>query len=113
MHPQVTAHEIRIRICTEDKFHEYACRIARLIDWRGLLIEKHDGYRWMIGTSNDWWLDYGDVTSEIVIAYRYGSIEFMRSLFTVIVALLHLEHLNKGDLTGDECQDISPGFNMD
>lgn len=72
-------------------------RLAKIIDWEGKLIEKTSGYRWMIGTSNDWWLDRGEQENEFIIAYRYGDPAKMEKLRKVIVYILGLAEYNQID----------------
>lgn len=109
--PRVTSTEIRffVRVAsstaTKD-LQEILARIARIIDWTGQFTEKDSGYKYMIGTSNDWWMDIEEriqwgrikiddttfVVAEIVVAHRYGNFKFMEGLRNTFLRLLSVEY---------------------
>ena len=92
----VTSNEITINIPPNGNFRDFAERIARIIDWDGRLTVKNSGFHFMIGISNDWWLDdRGFKPAQIIVSYRYGNKDFMAKLREVIIKLLNIEHLNQ------------------
>jgi len=73
---------------------DIAERVARIIDWQGLLIEKDHGYRWNIGSSNDWWMDKGDHPDEFKVVHRYLSDADLGWVRVAIIRALRLEQFN-------------------
>lgn len=61
-------------------------RIAMMVVGTTEFYEQTDGYRWMLGTTNDWWMDRRRAGA-FLLAYRYGgggNAEFMLKLRDVI-----------------------------
>lgn len=102
--PRVTATEIRffVPVKNQQELTDYIKRIGRIIDYSGEIYVKCDGYKYMVGTSNDWWIDIEDDSqwsstsvksiklAEITIARRYPDKEFMENLRLVIMKLIRV-----------------------
>jgi len=105
MHPKVTATEIAFNVPSASDFYDYACWVARIIDYAGKLIPKEGGYAFMIGTSNDWWIGYGYKPGEMIVARRYGDKEFMGKLREVLIKVMDLERFNPEEPEADPAAD--------
>ena len=66
-------------------------RIAMFVTGTDHYWESDRGYRWQLGRTNDWKMDFDFETLEIVVAYRYGVREKMSELRDVLVRIMHFE----------------------
>mgnify|MGYP001583051143 CR=1 FL=1 len=56
------------------------------------------GYKWMLGASNDWWMDKDPETGEFILAWRNcggANIVYMQLLYHVILWRLGIVHFNE------------------
>ena len=89
--------EIRLKINPKhtgiEDLEYHVERIAHIVIGTREYCEQMGGYRWMLGTANDWWMDFDEATKELILAYRYGHGRRaeMQALRTAIVWLLGLE----------------------
>ena len=73
-------------------------RICHIIIGYKDFYTKNSGYKWSLGTTNDWWMDKeGD---EFIIIYRNSTAPYfdtskLEALRKVIIWLLHIEDYNK------------------
>lgn len=73
--------------------------VAKMILGTEEFHEQRSGYKWMLGGTNDWWMDKDPETGEFVLAWRYGgngNTAYMQLLYHVILWRLGLEHFNEG-----------------
>ena len=73
-------------------------RIARIIDCSGEAIVNLASQKYLLGSSNDWWLRHGNRPNELVITYRYGlhpeTQKKLSDLRDSIILLLDLDKFN-------------------
>ncbi len=72
--------------------------VAKIILGTEEFHEQRSGYKWMLGGSNDWWMDKDQETGEFVLAWRYcggANTVRMQLLYHVILWRLGFEHFNE------------------
>lgn len=57
--------------------------------------EDYSGSRWVLGTSNNWFVSKDPQIGEFVLDYRYSTEERMNALRAVIIWLLDLQSFNE------------------
>lgn len=88
--------DIRFKVPQHWKEEIVVDRIATLIyGEERVWFKKTSGYKYCLGTSNDWWID--KERDEYLIAYRYSgehNKEKLEALRKVIIWLLNIERYN-------------------
>lgn len=74
--------------------------IARIVQNTEEFLEQSNGsgYKWMLGGSNDWWMDKDLETGEFILAWRGcggGNTVYMQLLYHVILWRLGIWHFNE------------------
>lgn len=72
--------------------------VAQIVQGTRVFFRQKSGYRWMLGRSNDWWMDKDPQTGEFILAWRYGgggNTVHMQLLYHVILQRLLIEHFNE------------------
>ncbi len=74
--------------------------VARIVQNTEEFFEQPSGsgYKWMLGGSNNWWMDKDPETGEFILAWRYcggGNTVFMQLLYHVILGRLGIQHFNE------------------
>ena len=66
------SNEIRFKPSREYSNDTVLTRVANLVLRTDTWFEKDSGYRWTLGTSNNWFMDRDRKKGEFILAYRYG-----------------------------------------
>ncbi len=72
--------------------------VARIVMGKEEFSEQSSGYKWMLGASNDWWMDKDPETGEFILAWRNcggGNTAYMQLLYHVVLWRLGFEHFNE------------------
>lgn len=72
--------------------------VARIVQGTEKFFKQPDGYKWMLGRSNDWWMDKDPQTGEFILIWRSGwggNAIYMQLLYHVILQRLLIEHFNE------------------
>ncbi len=72
--------------------------VARIVMDTEEFSEQLSGYKWMLGGSNDWWMDKDPETGEFILAWRNcggGNTVYMQLLYHVILWRLGFDHFNE------------------
>lgn len=72
-------------------------RVASIIIGNKDIFRKESGYRWQLGSGNDWKMDRDTITGEFIISYRYGHgrKKEMLALRMTIIWLLGFDSFNE------------------
>lgn len=74
--------------------------VARIVQNTEEFFEQPSGggYKWVLGGSNNWWMNKDPETGEFILAWRYcgdGNTVYMQLLYHVILWRLGIVHLNE------------------
>ncbi len=74
-------------------------RVAQIVIDTKRYYAQTSGYQWVLGTTNDWWMNFDATTNEFTLAYRYGHIRQpeMQALRTTLIWLLGFKMFNITD----------------
>lgn len=85
------------RIWQANSFHiRFVERVAKIIYGNDTVNVKEGGYKWMLGTGNDWWMDIDRETGDYILAHRYFMSGIKDSIFKAIILFMGLEELDRG-----------------
>jgi len=73
-------------------------RVEQIVEGSGHVHEKDSGYRWTLGTTNNWWMDRDQQTCEFILAYRYANpsnYHHLEAIRQTIIFVLALQPFNE------------------